>query len=131
MTDHGHEVSFGYFLIPNADDPLLPSPSRSNGSVWTTWRPGPPLPAPASSTPGRCCVIAAATERIGLFPDVASLPLRPPAMMAKAAASLDLLSGGRVELGLGAGGFWDAIEAYGGPRRDPERRWPRWPRRSR
>ncbi len=24
-----------------------------------------------------------------------------------------------MELGLGAGGFWDAIEAYGGPRRDP------------
>jgi alkanesulfonate monooxygenase SsuD/methylene tetrahydromethanopterin reductase-like flavin-dependent oxidoreductase (luciferase family) len=38
-------------------------------------------------------------------------------MMAKAAASIDLLSGGRFELGLGAGSFWDAIEAYGGPRR--------------
>jgi alkanesulfonate monooxygenase SsuD/methylene tetrahydromethanopterin reductase-like flavin-dependent oxidoreductase (luciferase family) len=34
-------------------------------------------------------------------------------------ASLDLLSGGRVELGLGGGGFWDAIEAMGGPRRSP------------
>ena len=30
-----------------------------------------------------------------------------------------MLSGGRFELGLGAGGFWDAIEAYGGPRRSP------------
>jgi alkanesulfonate monooxygenase SsuD/methylene tetrahydromethanopterin reductase-like flavin-dependent oxidoreductase (luciferase family) len=39
--------------------------------------------------------------------------------MAKAAASIDLLSGGRFELGLGAGGFWDAIEAYGGPRHSP------------
>jgi alkanesulfonate monooxygenase SsuD/methylene tetrahydromethanopterin reductase-like flavin-dependent oxidoreductase (luciferase family) len=38
---------------------------------------------------------------------------------ARAAASLDLLSGGRVELGLGAGAFWDAIEAMGGPRRSP------------
>ena len=34
-------------------------------------------------------------------------------------ASLDLLSGGRVALGLGAGGFWDAIEAYGGTRLTP------------
>jgi alkanesulfonate monooxygenase SsuD/methylene tetrahydromethanopterin reductase-like flavin-dependent oxidoreductase (luciferase family) len=40
-------------------------------------------------------------------------------MMAKAAASLDVLSEGRFELGLGAGNFWDAIEAYGGPRRTP------------
>ena len=59
------------------------------------------------------------TERIRLFPDVANLPLRPPSVLAKAAASLDVLSGGRVEMGLGAGGFWDAIVAMGGPRRSP------------
>jgi alkanesulfonate monooxygenase SsuD/methylene tetrahydromethanopterin reductase-like flavin-dependent oxidoreductase (luciferase family) len=59
------------------------------------------------------------TERVTVFPDVANLPLRPPAVLAKAAASLDLLSGGRVELGLGAGGFWDAIKAMGGPLRTP------------
>jgi alkanesulfonate monooxygenase SsuD/methylene tetrahydromethanopterin reductase-like flavin-dependent oxidoreductase (luciferase family) len=61
--------------------------------------------------------LAARTERIRLFPDVANLPLRPPAVMAKAAATIDLLSGGRFELGLGAGGFWEAIEAMGGPAR--------------
>jgi alkanesulfonate monooxygenase SsuD/methylene tetrahydromethanopterin reductase-like flavin-dependent oxidoreductase (luciferase family) len=59
------------------------------------------------------------TERIRFFPDVASLPLRPPAMLAKAAASLDVLSGGRVEMGLGAGAFWDAIVGMDGPRRSP------------
>jgi alkanesulfonate monooxygenase SsuD/methylene tetrahydromethanopterin reductase-like flavin-dependent oxidoreductase (luciferase family) len=64
-------------------------------------------------------MIAAQTKRIGLFPDVANLPLRPPAVLAKAAATIDLLSGGRFELGLGAGGFWDAIEAYGGQKRTP------------
>jgi alkanesulfonate monooxygenase SsuD/methylene tetrahydromethanopterin reductase-like flavin-dependent oxidoreductase (luciferase family) len=61
---------------------------------------------------------AARTRRVTLVPDVANLPLRNPAVLAKAAASLDVLSGGRVELGLGAGAFWDAIAAMGGPRRD-------------
>lgn len=55
------------------------------------------------------------TERLRVFPDVANLPLRGPAMLAKAAATLDLTSGGRFELGLGAGGYSRAIEAMGGP----------------
>lgn len=59
------------------------------------------------------------TREITVFPDVANLPLRGAAMIAKAAASLDVMSGGRFELGLGAGGFWDAIAAMGGPRRTP------------
>jgi alkanesulfonate monooxygenase SsuD/methylene tetrahydromethanopterin reductase-like flavin-dependent oxidoreductase (luciferase family) len=63
---------------------------------------------------------AAITTRVTLVPDVSSLPLRPPAMLAKAAASLDVLSGGRVEVGLGAGAFWQAIEAMGGPARTPK-----------
>lgn len=61
--------------------------------------------------------LAARTERVTFVPTVANLPLRPPAMLAKAAASFDLLSGGRLQLGLGAGAFWEAIEAMGGPRR--------------
>lgn len=61
--------------------------------------------------------LLARTERLRVFPDVANLPLRLPAMIAKQAASLDVLSGGRFELGLGAGAFWEAIGAMGGPRR--------------
>src|SRR3954462_2071338 len=63
--------------------------------------------------------LAARTERIRFFPDVANLALRPPAMLAKAAASLDRLTGGRIELGLGSGGFGDAAAAMGGPHRSP------------
>ena len=59
------------------------------------------------------------TSRVRLVPDVINLPLRNPALLAKSAASLDLLTGGRVELGVGAGAFWDAIEAMGGPKRTP------------
>jgi alkanesulfonate monooxygenase SsuD/methylene tetrahydromethanopterin reductase-like flavin-dependent oxidoreductase (luciferase family) len=64
--------------------------------------------------------LAGRTSSIRLVPDVANLPLRLPAPLAKAAASLDLLSGGRLELGLGAGAFWDGIVAMGGPRRTPK-----------
>ncbi len=64
-------------------------------------------------------VIGARTSTIKVAPNVASLPLRPPVVLAKAAATLDLVTGGRVELGLGAGAFWDAIVAAGGPRRTP------------
>ena len=63
--------------------------------------------------------LAGVTSRIRFFPDVVSLPLRPPAVLAKSVASLDVLTGGRVELGLGAGAFWEAIGAMGGPVRSP------------
>jgi alkanesulfonate monooxygenase SsuD/methylene tetrahydromethanopterin reductase-like flavin-dependent oxidoreductase (luciferase family) len=53
-------------------------------------------------------------------PDVLNLPLRLPSVVAKSAASLDLLSDGRIELGIGAGAFWDGVEAFGGPRRTPK-----------
>jgi alkanesulfonate monooxygenase SsuD/methylene tetrahydromethanopterin reductase-like flavin-dependent oxidoreductase (luciferase family) len=63
--------------------------------------------------------VAQATTRVRFFPNVANLPLRPPAMLAKSVATLDVLSGGRIELGLGAGAFWEAIAAMGGPTRTP------------
>jgi alkanesulfonate monooxygenase SsuD/methylene tetrahydromethanopterin reductase-like flavin-dependent oxidoreductase (luciferase family) len=63
--------------------------------------------------------LLAQTRRISFFTDVANLPLRPPAVMAKAAASLDVLSGGRFELGLGAGAIAHQVASFGGPRRTP------------
>jgi alkanesulfonate monooxygenase SsuD/methylene tetrahydromethanopterin reductase-like flavin-dependent oxidoreductase (luciferase family) len=47
---------------------------------------------------------------------VLSLPLRQPAVLARSHASLDRLTSGRIELGLGAGAFWDGIEAMGARR---------------
>lgn len=63
--------------------------------------------------------LLAATNRIHVFPDVANLPLRPPAMLAKTAAALDIVSGGRFDMAVGAGGYWDAIVRMGVPRRTP------------
>jgi alkanesulfonate monooxygenase SsuD/methylene tetrahydromethanopterin reductase-like flavin-dependent oxidoreductase (luciferase family) len=63
--------------------------------------------------------LASRTSRVHLFPNVANLPLRPPAMLARQSASIDVLSGGRFELGLGAGAFADGIAGMGGPRRTP------------
>src|SRR5437588_13128435 len=59
------------------------------------------------------------TQHVRLMTNVVNLPLRPPAVLAKAAATLDVLTNGRVELGLGAGGYWEAIASYGGPQRTP------------
>ncbi|RBO87913.1 LLM class flavin-dependent oxidoreductase [Nocardia puris] len=60
--------------------------------------------------------LAVRTTRLAFFPDVANLPLRNPAVLAKSVASLDIITGGRVHLGLGAGAFWDAIAGMGGAR---------------
>lgn len=62
-----------------------------------------------------------ATSNLRFFPNVANSPLRPPTLLAKAMATIDLLSNGRVELGLGAGAaaFWPQIEAMGGPAWSP------------
>ena len=63
--------------------------------------------------------IAVQTKRLRVVPDVVNLQMRSPAMLAKWAASLDVISGGRVELGLGAGAFTAAVAAMGGDSREP------------
>jgi alkanesulfonate monooxygenase SsuD/methylene tetrahydromethanopterin reductase-like flavin-dependent oxidoreductase (luciferase family) len=120
MPDYGREIKFGYFLIPNAELPLLSLAQEAERlDLDYIAVQDHPYQRRFVDTWVLLSMIASTTSRIGLFPDVANLPLRPPAVMAKAAASIDLLSGGRFELGLGAGGFWEAIEAYGGTRRTP------------
>lgn len=111
---------FGYFLVPNADDPLIETAQRAErlGLDYIGIQDH-PYQRRYVETWSLLAMIAASTDTIGIFPDVANLPLRPPAVLAKTAVTIDRLSGGRFDLGLGAGGFWDAIEAYGGPRRSP------------
>src|SRR5271169_769066 len=122
MGDYGHDLSFGIFLTPKADAAghvvQLARRADAAGLDWVSVQDHPYQPA-FLDTVTLLTAIAAATSRIGVFPNVANLPLRPPAVLARAVASLDILSGGRAELGIGTGAFWDAIAAMGGPRRAP------------
>src|SRR5207248_310311 len=118
--DYGQPVRFGVFVIPEATDrPLQQALVADELGFDVIGVQDHPYQRRFFDTWTLLTAIAMRTERLTVFPDVANLPLRPPAALAKSAASLDLLTGGRVELGLGAGGFWEAIEAYGGPHRAP------------
>jgi alkanesulfonate monooxygenase SsuD/methylene tetrahydromethanopterin reductase-like flavin-dependent oxidoreductase (luciferase family) len=122
MADYGHPMEFGYFLTPDAGDP---------GGVLETARLADELGYDVLGVQDHpyqrrhldalalIGVILARTERIRVFPAVANLPLRPPAVFAKAAATLDVLSGGRFEAGLGGGGYLEAAHAMGAPELTP------------
>jgi alkanesulfonate monooxygenase SsuD/methylene tetrahydromethanopterin reductase-like flavin-dependent oxidoreductase (luciferase family) len=117
------EIKLGVFVVPDATDPSttveqLLAADRAGLDVAGVQ--DHPYQRRFFDTWTLLAYVAGRTERIRLVPDVTNLPLRLPTMLAKAAASLDVLSGGRVELGLGAGAFWDAVEAMGGPRRTPK-----------
>ncbi len=118
--DYGQPVRFGVFITPEATDrPLQLAAIADELGFDIAGVQDHPYQRRFYDTWTLLTAMAMRTERIALFPDVANLPLRPPAMLAKAAATLDLLSGGRLELGLGAGGFWDGIKAWDGPARTP------------
>ena len=122
MTDYGRELEFGVSVVPLADPPdwaarvVLAAERAGMDLVGIQDH---PYQRRFLDTWTLISTLVPITERIRFFPDVACLPLRPPAVLAKSAASLDVISGGRVEMGIGAGAFWDAIQAMGGPRRSP------------
>lgn len=122
MADYGHDLLFGTFLTPTAETAgrviELARLTERSGLDLVSVQDHPYQPAFLDAWT-LLTTIAAATERVKVFPNVANLPLRPPTVLARAVASLDVLSGGRAELGLGAGAFWDAIATEGGPRRTP------------
>jgi alkanesulfonate monooxygenase SsuD/methylene tetrahydromethanopterin reductase-like flavin-dependent oxidoreductase (luciferase family) len=122
MTDYGHDLRFGTFITPGNAHPDVPVAlaqlSEELGYDLVTFQDHPYQPA-FLDTWTLLSWVASRTERIHLSGNVLNLPLRPPAVLARAAASLDLLSGGRFELGLGAGGFWDAVGAMGGRQLTP------------
>lgn len=122
MTEHGRRLEFGISLVPDAADfaGIRAAAVQADGlGLDLLGLQDHPYQARVLETWSLIADLLARTERLRVFPDVANLPLRLPAMIAKQAASLDVLSGGRFELGLGAGAFWEGIEAMGGPARAP------------
>ena len=120
MSPAAREPSFGLFLIPNAaeyPDLLRQVAAAEQGGLDLIGIQDHPYQRRYLDTFALIGDLLARTERLRFFPDVANLPLRPPAVLAKLAASLDVMSGGRFELGIGAGAFWDGVAAMGGPRR--------------
>lgn len=122
MADYGHDLAFGTFITPQNRRPEdvveLARATERAGLDLATFQDHPYQPAFLDAWT-LLSWVAASTERLRIAPNVLNLPLRQPAVLARAAASLDLLSGGRLELGLGAGAFWDGVAAMGGPRRTP------------
>lgn len=110
---------FGTFVTPATADPQLvldlAVAADVGGLDLVSFQDHPYLPT-LLDTPTLLPFVAARTSRVHLSTNVTNLPLRPPATLARAAATLDILTGGRFELALGsgAGSFAQAIAAMGG-----------------
>lgn len=120
--NYGHPLEFGTFITPDSAAPDrtvdLAVRSEELGYDLVTFQDHPYMPT-VLDTWTLMSWVAGRTSRIRIAANVLNVPLRTPAVLARSAASLDLLSGGRLELGLGAGAFWQAIAAMGEERLSP------------
>ena len=101
MVDYGHDLQYGFFLDPSTGHPertveiarILDELGYDLIGVQDH-----PYQQKHFDAMALMAYILGQTERVRVFPDVANLPLRSPLMLAKEAATLDQLSGGRFEL---------------------------------
>src|ERR1700729_3380377 len=106
LRDYGHDLEFGVFIEPaarSADQVVALSVlAEDAGYDLVSYNDHPYSPRSLDAL-ALMSFVAARTGRVRLAGNVFSLPLRPPAVLAQAVASLDILSHGRAELGIGAG----------------------------
>jgi alkanesulfonate monooxygenase SsuD/methylene tetrahydromethanopterin reductase-like flavin-dependent oxidoreductase (luciferase family) len=119
MSDLGHPLEFGTFPEPKSNPPHgaldLARKSEAWGYDFVAFQDHPYQPGYLDPL-ALMSYVAASTQRIRVSTNVLNTALRLPAIVAKNAATIDILSEGRVELGLGAGFYWDAVESIGGRR---------------
>ena len=119
MPDYRHDLQFGAFIVPvarQADAVVELARLADVAGLDIVSFQDHPYQSAFLDTWTLLSVVAAATTNVRVAPNVVNLPLRPPVVLARSAASLDILSGGRVELGIGAGTYHDALVALGLPR---------------
>ncbi len=122
MPDFGHHLEFASFPEPKSTPPTYALDLAMQSERWgydLVAIQDHPYQGGYLDTITLMSWVAAKTDRIRVVSNVLNMALRSPVIVAKTAATLDLLSDGRFELGLGAGFFWDAIESVGGRRLKP------------
>ena len=99
MARHAEEVGFDSLWV--GDHLLYRYPDGHSRGPWEAW--------------STLAALAAVTERVAIGPLVAATSFHNPAMLAKKAATVDEISGGRLILGLGAGWNETEFRAFGFP----------------
>jgi probable F420-dependent oxidoreductase len=113
LARHGEQLGFAYLALP--DHIVIPR-SITSPYPYNSAR------KMASAGDGDCleqlavlAYLAAATQKIRLLTSVMVVPHRPPVFTAKALATIDVLSNGRVSVGVGAGWMDEEFQAIGAP----------------
>src|SRR5437588_4517736 len=104
---------------------LVELPRRAGKAGFTTLATLDRIAFPSYESLTVLAAAAAVTQRITLFPNVLLGTTRNPVVLAKEAATVDRLSGGRLVLGLGVGGRQDDLDAVGLGWHDRGKRWDR------
>jgi alkanesulfonate monooxygenase SsuD/methylene tetrahydromethanopterin reductase-like flavin-dependent oxidoreductase (luciferase family) len=121
MPNYNHPLLFGSLLEAPPGRPLdvlrLAESAESSGLDVVSLADHPYWPD-RLDTFTLLSAMAQRTQRIRLLCNVANLPLRSPTFLARVGATLDWISDGRFDLGIGAGAqqLWERIVAEGGPR---------------